>query len=245
MTTAEPATPPPHLADTPGPPRPTWRTRATNWFFGLKPADQVLRHRAADLIDKLGIADHLKPGGVYVDIGSGTGHIPTQIARTANGLGARFVCIEPVSRPTKRVRRRVQRLTDTHIQFVRSLGDRLPVGDATADGVSIFFVLHHIPSPIQLRVLADVRRVLKPGGRLFIWEDTPENAREFAINETWDRRLNFEPRSEPHFYRSGDEWQTLLAQEGFELLQRAYYEDHSRKRNEGTVRHTGFILSRT
>ena len=103
-------------------------------------------------------------------------------------------------------------------------------------------MLHHIPYEIQLNVLSEVKRVLKPGGLFFVWEDTPENEQEYKINEVWDRRLNFEPKSEPHFYRRGDDWRALFEQHGFHVVERAYYEDHSTKRNEGTIRHTGFVL---
>ncbi len=244
----KPVSPPPPTPDPLRPiiaPRPTWRSKASNWFFGLKPADSVLKRRAAGLVDKLEIAEHLQANGTYVDIGSGTGHIPTQIARRAVGLHARFVCIEPVSRPTKRVLHRMRTRTDGHVHFARSIGNRLPLPDGVANGVSAFFVLHHIPYPIQLEVLAEIKRVLVPGGLFFLWEDTPRNEREFLANEVWDRRLNFEPRSEPHFYRSGDDWQKLLTESGFEPVNQAYYEDHSRRRGEGLIRHTGFVSRHT
>ncbi len=188
------------------------------------------------------MARHLRPGGLYVDIGSGTGHNSVRMARAAVGLRARFVCVEPVSRPTPRVLRYMRKRTDGGMQFVRALGDRLPLRDGQVDGVSIFFVLHHIPYEIQQRVLDEVRRVLRPGGCLFLWEDTPEDEREFLVNETWDRRLNFEAKSEPHFYRSGDHWAALLTGQGFDQVERAYYEDNSKRRGEGLVRHTGFVM---
>ena len=223
-------------------PQPTWRTRLTNWVFGTGPADKVLKRRAVDLVAKLHVKQHLQQNGVYVDIGSGTGHNSARMARVASGLGVRFVCVEPVSKPTKRVRRSIIKWNASPIQFVRAVGDRLPIRDGAAYGASLFFVLHHIPYDIQLRVLAEIRRVLRPGGRVFLWEDTPQNTREYAANETWDRRLNFEPKSEPHFYRSGDDWQAFLIDQRFIVVERAYYEDHSRWPNEGLIRHTGFVL---
>ncbi len=223
-------------------PRPTWRTRLANWAFGLKPADTILEHRAADLVERLHLARYLQPRGVYVDIGSGTGHNSVRMARVARGFQARFVCVEPVGKPTRRVLKRMKKRTDGRVQFVRALGNCLPLPDNHADGVSVFFVLHHIPYPVQLDVLAEIQRVLKPGGLLFVWEDTPNNRAEYASNEIWDRRLNFEPRHEAHYYRSGDQWLSLFSDQGLKVIQTAYYEDHSRRAKEGLIRHTGFVL---
>lgn len=224
-------------------PRATWRSRLANWAFGLKPADDILKHRAADLVDRLHVVRYLQPGGVYIDIGSGTGHNSIRMASVAKGLKTRFICVEPVTKPTRRVLRRLEKRTDGWVQFVRAVGSLLPLPDRCADGVSVFFVLHHIPYPIQLQVLAEIKRVIKPGGLIFIWEDTPENDREYAANEVWDRRLNFEAKDEAHYYRSGDAWRSLFTELDIEIVDRVYYEDHSRRENEGLIRHTGFVLA--
>ena len=176
-------------------------------------------------------------------MGSGTGHITSQITRKTRGKAARFLCVEPVSRPTWRVRRFVEERTAGHVYFARATGDELPVETAVADGVSAYFVLHHIPYDIQLAVLADMKRVLKPGGLMFLWEDTPTNEREFAATEALDRRRNFEPRSAPHFYRSGDDWAALLGTMGFTVVKRHDYDERSTLTHGRTrVRHTGLIL---
>ena len=108
-------------------PQPTWRTRLSNWVFGVKVADNILKRRAVDLAAKLHVDCYLERGGVYVDIGAGTGHNSAHIARLAHGLDARFLCVEPVSKPTKRVLQRVDNRTDTRVQFIRAIGNRLPV----------------------------------------------------------------------------------------------------------------------
>lgn len=71
-------------------------------------------------------------------------------------------------------------ITDNHIQLSKSNFElngipvdirkadatKLPYGDATIDCVYSFGVIHHIPEAEQ--VLAEIRRVLKPGGVLLI-----------------------------------------------------------------------------
>jgi ubiquinone/menaquinone biosynthesis C-methylase UbiE len=55
-------------------------------------------------------------------------------------------------------------------------GHRLPFGDASFDVVFVAGVLHHIPEDAnRLEVLTEIRRVLKPGGAVYVFEQNPAN----------------------------------------------------------------------
>lgn len=54
-------------------------------------------------------------------------------------------------------------------------GVDLPFSDSAFDIVFIACVLHHIDSQQHEKILAEVKRVLKPGGRLYIFEHNPLN----------------------------------------------------------------------
>jgi ubiquinone/menaquinone biosynthesis C-methylase UbiE len=54
-------------------------------------------------------------------------------------------------------------------------GDPLPYADASVDVAFTSCVFHHIPHDAHPAVLAEVRRVLKPGGRFFVFEHNPLN----------------------------------------------------------------------
>jgi SAM-dependent methyltransferase len=54
------------------------------------------------------------------------------------------------------------------VRLLRAPGERLPLDDATADTVVSTLVLCSVRD--QARVLAEVRRVLKPDGALLLWE---------------------------------------------------------------------------
>jgi ubiquinone/menaquinone biosynthesis C-methylase UbiE len=47
---------------------------------------------------------------------------------------------------------------------------RLPLGDSTVDGVAAFHSLIHVPADQHRRVLEEVARVLRPGGRILVSE---------------------------------------------------------------------------
>ena len=54
-------------------------------------------------------------------------------------------------------------------------GQRIPFADGTFDVALASCVFHHIPHAEHVALLAEIRRVLAPGGRLFIFEHNPLN----------------------------------------------------------------------
>jgi len=59
--------------------------------------------------------------------------------------------------------------------FSQYNGFDIPFPDNTFDIVFIACVLHHIDAKQHEKILIDVKRVLKPGGRLYIFEHNPLN----------------------------------------------------------------------
>jgi SAM-dependent methyltransferase len=58
-----------------------------------------------------------------------------------------------------------QRLQDTNVKVVEGDATAMPFADGSFSGAVSFTMLHHVPSPaLQDRLLAEVYRVLKPGG---------------------------------------------------------------------------------
>jgi SAM-dependent methyltransferase len=54
-------------------------------------------------------------------------------------------------------------------------GRRIPYADGTFDFALASCVFHHIPHDEHIALLAEIRRVLVPGGRLFVFEHNPLN----------------------------------------------------------------------
>jgi SAM-dependent methyltransferase len=58
-----------------------------------------------------------------------------------------------------------QRLNGSNVRVVHGDGAAMPFADASFSGVVAFTMLHHIPTAaLQDRLLAEARRVLRPGG---------------------------------------------------------------------------------
>lgn len=204
--------------------------------------DKIGQERAVDLVEKTKIREHIKGNGKYLDIGTGLGHIIEEVANKEDDKNAKFLTIDPIWEPTKKVQKRSKEKDST--LFMAGRGEQLPIKNKSLDGVSLFFVLHHIPPEGQEQIFSEIERVLKDDGLLFLTEDVPENEQEREGNANWDRRLNFEPKTEKHYYKNNQEWLEFLKEKGYESIDQSYFEDQSPKKNEGTIKHRSYILKK-
>ena len=106
--------------------------------------------------------------GSVLEIGAGTGanlgHYPLHLLR-ADGSTERLVLTDPDAHMLGRLRRRPEAAT---AEIERATSDALPYPDASFDAVVSTLVLCSVPD--VARTLAEIRRVLKPGGALFFLE---------------------------------------------------------------------------
>jgi len=119
----------------------------------------TLRSRTADLVC-------VAPGEAVLDIGCGTGDLTIQIRRRA-GTSGRIVGIDAAPEMVARARKKaLQR--DLTIEFRVEPVEALTFADQTFDVVVCSLVFHHLPDTLKRQGLAEIRRVLKPGGRFIL-----------------------------------------------------------------------------
>ena len=176
--------------------------------------DLVCRLRASHVIHQTRILRHLPRTGMMLDVGAGYGHVAEAIVRDAPCRSC--VLLEPGYDLSPRVVRRIAGYT---WHTLRGDGRHLPFADATFDAAWALFVLHHVEVADQTAILCEVERVLRPGGVFVLAEDTPRTAKERANTVRADRRLNFEPASAPHNYRSPDAWRGEIIARGFKVVE--------------------------
>ena len=102
-------------------------------------------------------------GRSMIDVGCGGG----DLARSLAERGATVVGVEPD--PIQAERNRAAPET-AGVSFVEGRAESLPVGDSTADGVIFGRSLHHIPEAFMRPALEEARRVLAPGGFVYVLE---------------------------------------------------------------------------
>jgi len=59
------------------------------------------------------------------------------------------------------------------IRWVQGMAERTGLPDASVDGVAICFLLHEVPPKYLEDLLAELRRIVRPGGRLAVLEPSP------------------------------------------------------------------------
>jgi len=108
----------------------------------------------------------LKPGESILDVGCGTGGvtIPAKIRVGENGSAAG---IDPAPEMIAVARRKAQR-AGIEIDFRVGVIESLPFPDETFDVVTSSLMMHHLPEHVRVKGLAEIWRVLKPGGRILI-----------------------------------------------------------------------------
>jgi arsenite methyltransferase len=114
----------------------------------------------------------LQPGQVVLDIGSGGG-IDTILAATRVGPGSRAVGLDVLEEMCERGRRHaVEAGVDGWTEFLQGEMEAIPLPDASVDVVISNGVLNL--SARKSRALAEIFRVLGPGGRLCMADLTVE-----------------------------------------------------------------------
>ncbi len=103
-------------------------------------------------------------GARLLDIGCGTGVFLREVKRNYPRLGVYGL---DLSQPYLAVARR--RLAEwSRVTLRQGAGEALPFGDASFDAVSCIYLLHELPPRVRRSVMAEIRRVLRPGGTLIV-----------------------------------------------------------------------------
>ncbi|MEO8681030.1 MAG: metalloregulator ArsR/SmtB family transcription factor [Vicinamibacterales bacterium] len=113
----------------------------------------------------------IEPTLTVGDLGCGTG----QVSELLSPHVARVIAVDGSADMVQAARKRLKGAT--HVDVRRGDMEALPIDDGQLDVAIIALVLHHVPEPA--RALAEVHRVLKPGGRLLVVDMLPHDRDEY------------------------------------------------------------------
>lgn len=108
----------------------------------------------------------IKPGDRVLDIGCGTGNL-TLTARSQVGPSGSVTGIDASPEMIDMARKNALR-TGLPAHFEVGLIENIPYPPASFDVVINRLMIHHLPDDLKRRGLAEILRVLRPGGTLFI-----------------------------------------------------------------------------
>lgn len=113
----------------------------------------------------------IKPGDRVLDVGCGTGNL-TLTAKNSTGPSGAVYGIDASQEMIAAAREKARR-TGYEAVFEIGLIEQIPYPEATFDVVINRLVMHHLPDDLKRQALAEIMRVLKPGGLLFIADFQP------------------------------------------------------------------------
>ena len=176
--------------------------RTTSQEFFSSSAGQWDRLRDelfGDRVHLAAVAALAEADWVVGDLGCGTGQLSAVLAPFV----ARIVAVDASTAMLQAAKKRLARFG--HIDLRRGELESLPIDDARLDLATLMLVLHHVPEPE--RAVAEVARVVKPGGRVVIADMLPHDRDSYRhqMGHVW---LGF---SEDHIHR-------MLGESGFAAI---------------------------
>lgn len=106
----------------------------------------------------------LQPGQRVLEIGCGTGTLLLMIKQHP---GVEVVGLDPDPKALALARRKAEKAGAT-VSLDQGFADELPYPDASFDRAFSSFMFHHLPAEVKEKTLREARRVLRPGGSLYL-----------------------------------------------------------------------------
>ena len=161
----------------------------------------------------IGLMD-LEPQSKVLDVGCGTGHAVLLLGTIVSE--GRACGVDISTQMIAQARDKVSESLKGRVEFVQASAEDIPYPSDQFDHIMCTNSFHHYPDPIQ--ALAEMHRLLKPGGQVVILD----NAVDLSwYTWLWDRVLRITEKGHVRYYRS---WEIgeMLGEAGFENIELAH-----------------------
>lgn len=137
------------------------------WAKWYDPLVQVMTLGQANRLRRNTVAlAKIRHGDAVLDVGCGSGDL-TLAAWQATGEGASVAGIDPSAEMIDAARQKANR-HGANLDLRVGVIETLPFADNSFDIVLSSLMMHHLPGDLQVSGLAEIQRVLRPGGRLVV-----------------------------------------------------------------------------
>ncbi len=144
--------------------------------------DHVVRLTMREATFKRRLLDGLalQPGERVLDVGAGTATLAIELKRRTPGATVVGLDADPDVLALGRAK---AAQAGCEVELVEGLSNALPFPDASFDAVVSTLFFHHLDGEAKRTTLRQVRRVLRPGGRLHVGDFTrPADPLQAALN---------------------------------------------------------------
>ena len=133
------------------------------WFLTIG-RERALRERLVDLA-------RIAPGETVVDVGCGTGSLAIAAKRRVGASGS----VHGIDASLEMIAQARAKSAAAGADVTWEIGhaDALPCADGSVDVVLSTLMMHHLPRVVREAFAAEIRRVLKPGGRALVVDFEP------------------------------------------------------------------------
>ena len=138
------------------------------------PYDALTNHILQPSQASIGVLSQIKAGDKVLDVGCGSGRL-TLAAQKWAGPAGEALGLDPSPEMIKVARKNAERAR-LGARFEVGVVESMPFPDACFDVVLNRLMLHHLPGDLKQRGLAEMRRVLKPGGVCLVVDFEPPKA---------------------------------------------------------------------
>jgi ubiquinone/menaquinone biosynthesis C-methylase UbiE len=150
------------------------RLKMHSFFTGAAGSwDQMRAELIGPRTDLLALLDLLGEDWTVGDLGCGTGHLSAALAPAVKQV----IAVDESGAMLSAAKRRLSSFENVEVRT--GSVESLPIADAELDVALLFMVTHFVLEPAA--VLAEVRRVLRPSGRLLVLDLTAHGREEYSV----------------------------------------------------------------
>lgn len=150
------------------------RGKMKSFFSGVAGTwDQMRTELIGSRTDLLALLDLLDESWTVGDLGCGTGQLTEALAPVVK----RVIAVDESGAMLNAAKRRLSSFENVEVRGGNV--ESLPIEDGELDVALLFMVTHFVIEPAT--VLAEVKRVLKPGGRLLVLDLTMHERQEYSL----------------------------------------------------------------
>lgn len=197
-------------------------------------------YRKLNLLKSLTIADINSFNGTVIDVGAGDNMLGYVLKKNSSNA-ARIIGVDIVKSKSIAI--------DTDLEFrIQTDQSVIPVANNEADTVVLRYALHHMSYEDQLKILDEIKRILKKNGTLIIYENTyshnlePRDKDEYYLHkkilylknpmrikllisvlDIFSEGIKDKHGPFPFTFRTVEEWLNLFKQKQYEIFDLIYY----------------------